>query len=69
MNKCKDCRWWHQWEDTPEYGACYYLAIVELNDKSIFPATKPMSQITRHDTTFNTGQNFGCVHHAKLETT
>lgn len=68
MNTCKTCKYWHPFYDTPQYGACLLMPLRELDDKSIFPATKALSQITGRDLVFNTGQNFGCVLHEIIVT-
>lgn len=63
MNKCISCKHWKQWSDTPNYGACILLAIIEDMEHSIFPATKALKNITPKEKVFNTGKYFGCVHH------
>ena len=65
MNKCISCKSWKQWDDMPEYGACFLLAILKVGNSSIVPATKGVNDMTPNDLVFNTGKNFGCVHHDK----
>ncbi|MBP6215733.1 MAG: hypothetical protein KA399_05970 [Chitinophagaceae bacterium] len=67
MNKCITCKHWKQWSDTPNYGACFFLAIFQNMEQSIFPATKALKNIKSGDKVFNTGKYFGCVHHSENE--
>ncbi|MBP6304295.1 MAG: hypothetical protein KA501_13030 [Bacteroidia bacterium] len=64
MNKCISCKHWKQWGDTPNYGACIFLAVIQKSEESIFPATKALRDISPMDKSFNTGKYFGCVHHS-----
>jgi len=63
MEQCITCRHWSRWKQDPDYGACICLGLLKIGSlKGITPA-KPHTEMTQFDLCFNTGKNFGCIHH------